>query len=402
MTQVIDRSLNTIPATPFEFGGKAGRKFLPVKIACEFSCILDCEPCGQPFSYLAHEGMVISLQFRFPDLYNTNAELPEYGWQIDDSPTFWLTADVMNLDGSIAIEGVTNFDNYGSTGIVSGLAVGFDGASYQNLTLLVNEDFISRLSGDCFYIRVSACLAQPDITFIIAQGIGVLPPLSDVDRGDYWIDESGVVYVASPGGWAILAAQPVEDSYAWIVSEGSFYQVDDSQNWTLTNETAQYTSGECPATRECFSPVFSSKSCADTLCFESKPAIDSDCAGNYYGLEGSSAWAQHSSPILLLPYAERFCIAGSLERVGFNIVRETTSRGRVIEERSESLYRLRAIVPELVAERVKNAMLPQGFTINGITFDTVGSISKDNEDGSDWHLDIELTVRDCDNVGGCL
>jgi hypothetical protein len=380
----------------------AGLEFLPVKLGCGFICEPDCPECGTPFKYIAREGDVLYFQFRFPDFYDPATDVPVAGWYIDNLSGFWLTADLMNADGTVAIANITADSVGGANGIRAGFAVGFDGQSYQNLAINVNSALIGALNSECFFIRVNACGAVTDNEYIIAQGIGALPPFRNFRPGDLWIGLDNIVYTVTPTGWAAVAPQPDEGTIAWVVSMGMYLELVDGV-WLLTSTSIGFVARDCRGVRSCDTPIFSLRTCQKLLCFESTPTQQYECGGKYFGDAGTSAWVQRDNvdegDFL---YKERFCIEGSIELVGFDVTRQTTSRGRVTEERSEAVYRLRAIVPESVAVRMKNAMLPQNFTINGLTFETFDPIVKDNDENQDWHIDIELRAKDCENVGGCI
>jgi hypothetical protein len=387
--------------TPESLESYAGLEFLPVKLGCGFICEPDCPECGTPFKYIASEGDVLYFQFRFPDFYNTATDLPVVGWYINNLGSFWLTADLMNADGTVAIANITADSVGGANGIRAGFAVGFDGQSYQNLAINVNSALIGALNSDCFFIRVNACGAVTDNDYIIAQGIGALPPFRNFRPGDLWIGPDNIVYTVTPTGWASVAPQPDEGTIAWVVSMGMYLEIVDGV-WQLTSTSISFVPNECEGVRSCDTPIFSLRTCQKVLCFESTPTQQYDCGGKYFGDAGTSGWLLTPTDHGYYLYKERFCIEGSIELVGFDVTRQTTSRGRVTEERSEAVYRLRAIVPESVAVRMKNAMLPQNFTINGLTFETFDPIVKDNDENQDWHIDIELRAKDCDNVGGCI
>lgn len=384
-------------------GSIAHLAFLPVKIACEVECAEDdCFDCGTPFNYIAREGDVLHFQFRFPDFFNTDIEEPEYGWQYDNIAPWWLTADIMNADGTVALANITLNTAFDDNGVRAGFAVGFDGQSYQNLAINVNSALIEALNGECFYVRVNACSLVLDNDYIVVQGMGTLPAWQNFRPDDLWIDENGVLYIVTVAGWAVVTPQPDEGTIAWVVEMGQYIELTD-EGWNVTETSIGFTPTECGATRTCSTPQFTLSSCNKVLCFEAKPTRDRDCGNKYFGDEGMDAWLENTSiAVGDYVYKERFCIEGDIELVGYDVTRTTTSRGRVTEEKSAAIYRLRAFVPARVAERMKNAMLPQNFTINGQTFDTVGGISKDNDESNDWHIDIELRTEDCDNVGGCL
>ncbi len=393
---VIDVNVaNTQP--PQNFKNASSYEFLPVKIGCDFDCGDDCPPCGSGFSYIVRDGDVIYLQYRFADNFNEDHTNPEYGWQLDEIEPFWLRARIMNSDGTVAIDDITLDSVGGENGIREGYAVGYDGGSIQGLNIRVNSALIDALNSDCFYIQIDFCEGNPDLEYLIIEGIGALPPYQNQRPGSLWV-ESGVVYVATPTGWAAIANQPQDGDIAWIVSLGQFLEYDDG-DYTETETSVNFNELQCGDRRVCNTDMFSVKTCSELLCFDSFPTRVFDCNGKYFGDKYPVELSSAGGDFL---YQEKFCIEGSIELTGFNVTRTTTSRGRVTEENSEAVYRMRAIVPEKVAKRIKDALLPQNFTINGLSFDTYDSIQKDNDESSDWHVDIELRTKDCDNVGDCV
>lgn len=390
---VITKSIpNT--ATIQDLGSFIQRRELPIKVGCDIECNDECPDCGQPFAYIVRENDVIYLQYRYPDQRNPNPEVANFGWDTG-AGSYWLEASLMNGDGTVAIEHLTRPSGGVTNGVVAGYAVGFDTGSWQNLNINVNEALLAALNSECFYIRFKICLEAPLLDVLIVQGVFLsLPPIGAYRTGDYVI-AGDIVYIATLTGWSAIVSQPVNGTYIYSVGDGSVFQKEDGVFEIRPSGIPVLNT--CSVFRQCFSPVFRLTQCNEPLlCFDSTPTGDFDCGGRYFGSDGVGQnygnWQ----------YQESFCIFGDIEKVGNETIRETTRNGRVIKEENQSIYRMRTIVPAQVAERMKNAMLPQGFTINGLYFVGYGSLSKDNDDNADWHIDTELTAKDCDNVGGCL
>lgn len=392
MTVITKNIPNT--ATSLDLGSFAAYRFLPIKIGCDINCGEECPDCGLDFAYIVRENDTVHLQFRYPDQRNVNPVNPTIGWDTGVG-NFWLQASLMNGDGTVAIEHLTRPAGGVTNGVVQGYAVGYDMGSWQNLNINVNEALLASLNSECFYIRIKICLEAPIINILTVEGVfATLPAIGSYKTGDYVI-AGNILYIATSTGWSAVASQPVNGTIIYSVADGTTWRKVDGA-WVISAGGVPV-ANNCSNFRQCFSPVFRLDQCNEPLlCFESTPTGNTDCGGNYYGSEGVG---QNYGTF---QYQEQFCIVGDLEKVGNETVRETTRNGRVTKEENKSVYRMRTIVPATVAERIKNAMLPQGFTINGLTFDTYAPIQKDNDESADWHIDTELTAKDCDNVGACL
>ena len=367
----------------------------PIKTLCSLDCNFTCGDCDSPFSYFVSEDDILRIQFNVPDYYNPDPTDPEFGW--DTGSGGWLQADILDAAGAVAIANVTLNTNSEYT---AGFATGYtDGTFWQNLNL--NVGAIIAEVGECFSVRLAFCGRSANTGRSVETFNGFfteLPDPRDYEAGKSVIvtDPTNVFYTLVNGAWVAPSPQPEFEGHFFDQTTGIWWSVHpDTGEWVQRD--APSVASTCDQPKFCTTATFQLNNCnLPMLCFDSVPTGNFDCSGNYYGTQGTT---QAVGDAL---YRNAFCVLGSLERIGFEVVRETTSQGRVTQENTTSIYRLRAHVPEVVAERIKNAMLPQGFTINGLTFDTFDSITKDNDDSSMWHIDMELRVKDCDNVDSCL
>lgn len=395
---VINLNANA-PLNTGEIGSYIRRVKPPIKTLCSLECNFTCGDCDAPFSYLVNEDDILRLQFNVPDYFNPDPANPTDGW--DEGEGGWLQADILDAAGNVAIENVTTTANAQYT---AGFATGYlQGTFFQNLNL--NVGAIIAEVGKCFSVRLAFCgrAINPRV-FVFSGFFTQLPDPRDFEAGKSIIvtDPTNVYYTLVNGAWVAPSPQPEFEGYFWNQNTGVWWGYNEGiEAWEEIPAPNILT--DCENTKFCNTATFKLAECNEPqVCFDSVATGSFDCAGNVYSNPRLSLEAQGvTQAVGDWVYRNSFCVRGSLERIGFDTERLTTSQGRVTKENTTSVYRLRTHVPEVVAERIKNAMLPQGFTINGLTFDTYDGISKDNDDSSMWHIDTELRVKDCDNVDSC-
>lgn len=371
----------------------------PVKTLCNVNCNFTCGDCDAPFSYLVDEEDILRLQFNVPDYYNPDPSNPIAGW--DTGSGGWLQADILDAAGNVEISNVTTLANSQYT---AGFATGYlQGTFFQNLNL--NVGAIIAEVGKCFSVRLAFCgRLISERQYVFSGFFTDLPDPRDFEAGKSIIvtEPTNVYYTLVNGAWVAPSPQPAFDGGAsqfFDQSTGQWWQFD--EDWEEIPPPSVAT--DCDAPKFCTTATFRLAECNEPqVCFDSVATGNFDCAGNVYS-DSSLTLEQQGVTQAVGDYVYRnsFCVVGSLERVAFEVERLTTSQGRVTKENTTSIYQLRTHVPEVVAERIKNAMLPQGFTINGLTFDTYDGISKENDDSSMWHIDTQLRVKDCDSFDSC-
>jgi hypothetical protein len=377
-------------ATLEDLGSHIYRERLPVKFACNLECDFEPEECESPFAYVVQQGDDLHIQFRFADQFNTDPTDPQFGWDTGVG-LFWIAADLMNCDGTVAYADITRQAAI-DDGITAGYAVGYQNGSFQNLTLSVSPELVSAVNGDCFYIQVRYCRRIPVRASVVVQGLfESLPPLSGYQVGDNVIAD-GILYIYSPSGWAVVSPQPQVDDMAWDAVAGLWYMLT-SEGWEVSDPVD--VEQDCENPRICRTPLYSFTKCFNPVCIEADHVL-LDCDGRYYGNEGATQTLGDWE------YRERFCFRGELESVGFDPIREISDGGAITSERRVSVYNLKAIMPQHAAKRLSSALIARTFRINGIEFDEYDTIQKNNDDGSDWHIDIELRINDCDLQSDCL
>lgn len=117
-----------------------------------------------------------------------------------------------------------------------------------------------------------------------------------------------------------------------------------------------------------------------------------DCNGNYYGYG-------ITPPDETIPYINSIRIPASLflERIEVNQDNERSYRSSIATaSRTTTVYKLRSKhLPEYVIRQLQACLEAQTVLVNNIPFEGNFNLSRSNEIGCAWLLDIELTHKPC-------
>lgn len=104
----------------------------------------------------------------------------------------------------------------------------------------------------------------------------------------------------------------------------------------------------------------------------------------------------------MILHAAQFRVKGVLEPMSLPLERNTTENGRFIRSSSSTKYRLATSgVPFNVAKRLQAVFAASFFTVNGLEFNEVSVIERNNDQGTSWWVDVELDRIDCDSSASC-
>jgi len=402
MPEIIEINIpNVHSALPFKVGVE--KKVLPLKYDCLETCGQDnfCTDCDNdlPFAYSAVPGDTLHLQFLLEDTFNLDPLNPTYGWNVDDT-THWLELDLMNADGTVALADITNESWMGQ--YVTGFAVGnTEGISWQNVNIRFTDLMLLRLNCEDFYFRVKVCTSSLDIPddnlwLFIASA----PVLADITaQASDWtgnmivLTDSGIVLVSDGENWVVNPTQPVNGDYAWFVYQGQWHELI-AGNWEKDVTYEPEYNNVCEEFRYCASVPFKKVRCEETVHVCSNPASVPaiDCNGTIYGTEPTQEVGDWE-------YSNCFRFPAWFELTCLSPQNEITDGGAVISETLTSDYVLQAVLPEVVARRLAAAFMIQGFTVEGMTFDSVSEVCKNNDEGNDWHVNIKLGKEECRGIG---
>lgn len=148
-----------------------------------------------------------------------------------------------------------------------------------------------------------------------------------------------------------------------------------------------------------FTEPFKLEHCDDTLFIESF-YTSKDCYGQYYGndtspLWSSSNWGQFNYNYRLKGYLELESISIEKEFVGN---RDRTVSSQTIEKYMLKTHRL----PEQVVRMLSNMLSAPVIKIDGVEYVVDGDMSKNNEVGNQWFLEVGLRRIGCsETFGNC-
>lgn len=97
-----------------------------------------------------------------------------------------------------------------------------------------------------------------------------------------------------------------------------------------------------------------------------------------------------------------FKVLGSVEKESLPVDRDLSDNGRLLASTSKTVARMRLRgMPETIAAIIQAVLATSGFTINGQTWSEVSTITKNNDRGSHWWINSQLTREDCTERTDC-
>lgn len=122
-----------------------------------------------------------------------------------------------------------------------------------------------------------------------------------------------------------------------------------------------------------------------------------DCFGFYYGLPVVSVGTEPFN------YVNQYRLIGSIEWVGTEYEKEYGFRkNEAVNSEDCDTYSLRANrVPEAVAKIASNIFASKQVFVNGKSYQIASELSKNNEIGNQWFIDIKLKDCNCYNDFSC-
>ena len=368
---------------------------LPVKRPCDFSCLDmegQCPECvGElPFAYFASPTGMAYFQFRFPDNFNPDPLNPVYGWK-ESAGDYWLEIDVLNGDGSY-------FSTTETADIASAYMVGHkDGNTFQNICIDFSK-FYANVQ-DCFAFRIRKCV--PSVAgVILVEDVDTTFPACGTTANPigsrlYRSDQDDVYICTGPSGWVLDSSINLGDivllvpSGDYLVSNGPGLGFDPT-------DAPEPTPGECGETEECFTPWFRKVDCQKTVEFTSPQSSGTDCFGNIFDEADVFLGTEN------LKYIESLTVQGSLEIISYPVETVRSDNNRFIKstQNEKALVRTNGITLNAAA-RVASILNTNGFTIQGVSWDTSGEIGKNNDKGSLWYLNFEVEREICETEQDC-
>lgn len=359
---------------------------------CADAICPDC-PNDPRFSYYVKPGDTVWLQFQLSDFLNPDPENPIYGWDSGEAGTWWLQLQVLSLSGDVLWEGDIR-------DIALSYWVGWhqDYGTYQEAVISVDR-LLTQIGTDkrCFYFRVKIREALDEYYAAdTSWNVSGNPGISFPDDGYMVFNTAdGLIYVFQDGAWKGLSPE-----------EGDYVYVADSGYW-FTYSGGLWSGSEAPydVEAENFSycstnPYTVSAECEGTVLFYATHPKE-DCAGFIYEAPESSFVRSEEVGRMIL-HAAQFRVKGVLEPMSLPLERNTTENGRFIRSSSSTKYRLATSgVPFNVAKRLQAVFAASFFTVNGLEFNEVSVIERNNDQGTSWWVDVELDRIDCDSSASC-
>lgn len=140
---------------------------------------------------------------------------------------------------------------------------------------------------------------------------------------------------------------------------------------------------------------FKLEHCEDTLLIESLYDVK-DCYGQYFGdnVEGTGNWNPFYYQYRVRGYLELQTISIQKEFVG---TQERTTSSQLTEKYLLKTHRM----PEQVVKMLSNMLAAPVVKIDGFEYVVDGDLSKNNEIGNQWFLEIPLRRNNCSKTFGC-
>lgn len=126
--------------------------------------------------------------------------------------------------------------------------------------------------------------------------------------------------------------------------------------------------------------------CEETILVEGEYGDGHDCAGNFYGpnLDFSR-------------FVMRVRIPGSIEQIDLDIEETLVNNTRRTSKMTE-VYRMKSFkIPPSEAVKVYVALAGKTFSVDGLNYVSASKVSKNNEEGRMWILDVTMS-RECDEI----
>lgn len=144
-----------------------------------------------------------------------------------------------------------------------------------------------------------------------------------------------------------------------------------------------------------FSEPFKLVHCEDTLLIEGLFDVK-DCYGQYYGdnVEGIGNWQNFYYQYRVQGYLELQSISISKEFVG--------NTERTVSSQLQEKYLLKTHrMPEQVVRMLSNMLSAPVVRIDGIEYVVDGDLTKNNDIGNQWFLEIPMRRNNCSKTFGC-
>lgn len=135
--------------------------------------------------------------------------------------------------------------------------------------------------------------------------------------------------------------------------------------------------------------------CDDTVLIQGEYTLK-DCFGQYYGdnVEGIGNWGPFYYQYRLRGYLEMDSVSIQKEFVG---TQERTVSSQTVEKYTLKTQRL----PLQVVKMLSNMLSAPNVTIDGVDYVVDGDLTKNNDVGNQWFLEIPLRRNNCSQTFGC-
>lgn len=370
---------NTTPVSPTSSSSETYVAYAdlgprPVCTSCD--SIDECPECASDMAYKIPvvAGDLLYTQFRQPDNYNDNPQVPEFGWK-NGADEFYISASLEWSSGEVLALDQQN--------IIAGKEVGWYNGSYQNLILnsqkIHDYMLLNDITDICFRILINVYTYERE-PYLIAQQITEVLPLSVPSKngvytlladGTVWVSENGV-WVEYTGDVAIFFIQKLRGFYSYEASE--WVVVEPEKTKVLESQ--------------CYTAWYQFVNCEQTVIVEGQHGI-SDCRGNYYG--GT------------IQFRDRYRFWASFELVTFTKEETKNENDEILHSKQFEgwLFRIMKGVPELIARRLANSLFGLHVFLDNNEYVNVGDVDRNNENGLSWWSAITAQRLLCEINIGC-